>query len=369
MRGIELRNLRQAASEYGISIGIWSVASLLICWHYRVFDGQVGIRSTWGDALLSAESRAFSFALLTPVILHIVRRYSSTTRSLFRYLTAGVAGLGLFMSISSVIQMAIMNSWKGWSQSTFAEEIAAYVLIGLAAHAYHYFETSRHLEVERCEFQKALAEREIQALRMQIHPHFLFNTLHGISTLIDHDRASAKAMVLKLSSFLRRTLEHSDSDLISLREELQFAREYLDLEKMRLGERLNIAWSIDRETMGALVPQLILQPLVENAVRHGVSQSREGGWIEITSRKREGVLEICISNSIGDRNTPGMGIGLQNTDARLRHLYSDDARFSFVKTGEHTATATIVVPALSFDEGHLSDFDSANARLANVAGD
>jgi sensor histidine kinase YesM len=316
--------------------------------------------------LLLAESQVFPFALLTPLIFQFVRRHNSTMRSVPRHLTVGLVGLALFAFISSLIQWAMFNSWQATS---FAAQFAAYLLIVLAAHAYHYFEKSRRLEVERGEFQRALADRESQALRMQIRPHFLFNTLHGISTLMDSDRASAKTMVLKLSSFLRRTLEHSDSDLISLREELQFAREYLDLEKMRLGKRLNIAWSIDRETMGALVPQLILQPLVENAVRHGVSQSRDGGWIEITSRKHEGVLEIRISNSIGGRNTPGMGIGLQNTDARLRHLYSDDARFSFVKSGENMATATIVIPALTFYEGRLSDFDPANGSLLSVAGD
>ena len=145
----------------------------------------------------------------------------------------------------------------------FADQITMYLAIVVAAHAYQYFEKLRKQEMESVEFQRALAASELQALKMQLHPHFLFNTLHGISTLIDTDQASAKEMVVKLSTLLRGTLEHSSSDLIPLREELKFVREYLDLEAMRLGTRLNVEWSIDSDTGSTLVPQLILQTLVE----------------------------------------------------------------------------------------------------------
>jgi len=123
-------------------------------------------------------------------------------------------------------------------------------------------------------------------------------------------------------------------------------REYLDLEATRLGTRLNVEWSIDADTGPALVPQLILQPLVENAVRHGIACSRDGGWVEITSKKRAGVLELGIRNSMGGKRTPGLGVGLRNTDARLRYLYSDEATFTFAEQGDHTATATLRLPAL-----------------------
>jgi LytS/YehU family sensor histidine kinase len=181
---------------------------------------------------------------------------------------------------------------------------------------------------------------------MQLQPHFLFNTLHGISTLIDTDHSTAKAMVVKLSSLLRGTLEHGSSDLIPLREELKFVREYLDLEKMRLGARLTVEWVIDPSSQHTLVPQLILQPLVENALRHGIACSRDGGWVQIVSHQHDGQLELRVRNSVGGKRTPGMGVGLKNTDARLRYLYSDEAAFSFAEASDHTATATIVLPAL-----------------------
>ena len=148
---------------------------------------------------------------------------------------------------------------------------------------------------------------------MQLHPHFLFNTLHGISTLIDSDGETAKAMIVKLSNLLRTALESSGSDLIPLREELKFIGEYLDLETMRFGSRLRVDWSIDPSTGAMLVPQLILQPLVENAIRHGIASSRENGWVEVASRRRKNAVELQIRNSVGPGKPKGMGLGLHNT--------------------------------------------------------
>jgi hypothetical protein len=138
----------------------------------------------------------------------------------------------------------------------FADQIAIYIAIVVTAHAYQYFERLRKEEMEKHDFQRALAASELQALKVQLHPHVLFNTLHGISTLIDTDRASAKAPVIKL---LRYALEHGSSDLIPLADELKFIGEYLELEKMRLGPRISVAWSIDPKTERTLVPQSILQ--------------------------------------------------------------------------------------------------------------
>lgn len=196
------------------------------------------------------------------------------------------------------------------------------------------------------EFDGVSVPNEFQTLTAQLQPHFVFNALHGISTLVDIDPPRAKAMMLKLSSFLRRTLENSSCDLISLEEELQFTREYLELEKLRLGDRLAVAWSIEPDATWVLVPQLILQPLVENAVKHGVSLLREGGRIEIAARRIEERLELRIRNTIGGICAPGTGIGLRNTVARLNYLYADDAKFSFTESEDRTATARVIVPVL-----------------------
>jgi two-component system LytT family sensor kinase len=123
-----------------------------------------------------------------------------------------------------------------------------------------------------------------------------------------------------------------------------------------------VEWSIDAGTGTALVPQLILQPLVENAVRHGIACSRDGGWVEIRSRKRAGVLELGIRNSIGGKRTPGLGVGLRNTEARLRYLYSDEATFTFAEADDHTATATLQLPALGCDPMGTEMQEGTHAR-------
>jgi two-component system, LytTR family, sensor kinase len=199
-------------------------------------------------------------------------------------------------------------------------------------------------DLERAQLERALASSELQALKSQLHPHFLFNTLHGIATLIDTDRSTAKAMIVKLSNLLRTALRHGNSDLIRLRDELEFIEAYLELEKMRLGPRLEIRWNISPATGDFLVPQLVLQPLVENAIRHGISCARPGGWLEIVSRELDGVLELEVRNSVGGVPKSGMGVGISNTRSRLKYLYSSEATFAFSLVEGSTATATLRLP-------------------------
>jgi two-component system, LytTR family, sensor kinase len=183
-------------------------------------------------------------------------------------------------------------------------------------------------------------------LKMQVHPHFLFNTLHGIATLIDADAKAAKAMIVKLSNLLRTSLDRNSSDLIPLDEELKFAREYLDLEKMRFGTRLKLSWLIASETTQFLVPQMILQPLVENAVRHGVAAVREGGWVEVATTINDGILHIHVRNSTDGKTSNGTGVGLRNVQARLKYLYSEDARLQLIVADDGIVTASLAIPAM-----------------------
>ena len=181
-------------------------------------------------------------------------------------------------------------------------------------------------------------------LKSQLHPHYLFNTLHGIATLIDSDRVKAKASVLRLSKLLRMSLEYGNSDLITFAEELKFVRSYLELEQMRLGDRLQILWDVDPETRDTLVPQLILQPLVENAIVHGISCCREGGWIQIVSRKTGDKVELQIRNSVGGKSHKGLGLGHRNTTARMKHLYANEGTFVFRIDPDGMSVAILTFP-------------------------
>jgi LytS/YehU family sensor histidine kinase len=272
-----------------------------------------------------------------------------------------LAGAIPFVIVFSCIRVLLLPPWDdvlrryvprsgaalvGLVRTGFADQIVIYFAIVVAAHAYEYFERAREEELERSELQQALAASELQALRIQLHPHFLFNTLHGISTLIDSDPKAAKGMIVRLSSLLRAALKHASSDLASLQEEIEFIQAYLDIEKLRLGKRLVVRFTIDPATSQMLVPQLILQPLVENAIVHGVSCNRECGWIEIATQQDDGAFEIQVRNSVGGEGRKGVGLGLQNTAARLKHLYTTGASFSFAIGNDKTATARLVLPAL-----------------------
>jgi len=228
----------------------------------------------------------------------------------------------------------------------FADQVFIYVAIVVAAHAYNYLKRLQREERERYEYQQALAASELQALKMQLHPHFLFNTLHGIATLVDSDAKCAKAMIIKLSNLLRKALDRGSSDLIPLEDELKFVREYLDLEKMRLGNRLRVDWIVAPDTCRLLVPQMILQPLAENAIRHGIAASREGGWLEIATSAEKATLTVKLRNSVGGGRSTGTGVGLRNAEARLKYLYSGDASMRFQILEDRTATVVLCVPVL-----------------------
>ena len=353
-------SIKQICRAYLMSIGVWCGLSLLTGWEYRIFDQELNIHSSLSDMILLAEARGFTLALLTPPIFYVVsRQLAKGARSLW---SIGLYFLGIlpFMFAYAGIHWLILPPWDSRLQryvprgghspidvirDGFADQITMYIAIVVAAHAYEYFERIRKQELERYDFQRALAASELQTLKMQLHPHFLFNTLHGIATLIDSDQKNAKGMILRLSNLLRTALDRDSSDLIPLQEELKFIGEYLDLEKMRFGARLKVDWNVSEETGELLVPQMILQPLVENAIRHGIACSREGGWIEIASSKNNGTFELQVRNSVGGRKSAGTGVGLRNTEARLKHLYSDEAAFSFLIT-EGVARAILSLPAL-----------------------
>lgn len=346
---------------------IWSIVSLLTGWNYLIFDRTAKLQSTLGDMILLAEARGLSLALLTPPIFYIAGHYSAAASKWTRVFLAYLIGAAPFMLIYASIRWLILPPWEptlgrfiarsaasplAFLRGGSADILTNYFAIVFAAHAYGYFERMRGHKLERSQYEQALTASELQSLRMQLQPHFLFNTLHGISTLIDHDGARAKAMILSLSSLLRRALERSGSDLVPLQEELTFINEYLDLEKMRFGARLDVTQSIAPNTLEILVPQMILQPLVENAIRHGVAGSRECGWIKIVSRQSDSGLELIVYNSVGDHPTPqGRGVGLKNTKSRLKHLYSNEATFSFELNSDHRATASISIPALGSSSG------------------
>jgi two-component system, LytTR family, sensor histidine kinase AlgZ len=206
------------------------------------------------------------------------------------------------------------------------------VLIYLLAVALQYVllsvETSREAETREQEARTLAREAELKALKAQINPHFLFNSLNSISALATVDGLRAREMCIKLSDFLRSTLSLGDKTSISFREELALAKAYLDVEQVRFGARLRTEFQADPICNACIVPPLFLQPLVENAVKHGVAGMVEGGTIQVAAACQDGWLRVIVENDFDPDAPPATrhGLGLQNVRGRLRALYENEAR-------------------------------------------
>jgi two-component system, LytTR family, sensor kinase len=359
MRHMEVawRKVSTIARAYLWSVLFWMGLASLAAGEDKVLTWQRGLHTSYWVALLVNGAFLLSPALLTPPLFAIVHRYPITKPIRFGRVAGYVLGSAPYVIACASLRWILLPPWNSLAQRfeqrslhwmvagfyAFAEMIWNYTIVLAAAHAYEYFKRARDQELE---LQQALATSELQALKSQLHPHFLFNTLQGISALIDTEKECAKAMVLKVSNLLRTVLQYASTDVISLDDELRFVDDYLGLEKMRLEDRLEVRWQIDPATRQMLVPQLIMQPLVENAIFHGVACCRGGGWIEISSRRVGEMLEIIIRNSVGGKSQAGTGLGLQNTRARLKHLYEDDAALHFGHGGDGIAVASLLLPAI-----------------------
>lgn len=178
--------------------------------------------------------------------------------------------------------------------------------------------------------QAMARDAELRALRLQLQPHFLFNTLNAISAQIGTGQLQAAQMMLaRLAEFLRATLENEGSHVVSLAQEFAFAEGYLDIEKTRLGRKLLVEWQIGAGVLDCLVPNLLLQPLLENAIRHGIALRPNGGEIEVSTTKHDNKLVIQIENDIASQLAEAnQGIGLKNLEQRLQQLYGDAAKWS-----------------------------------------
>ena len=221
--------------------------------------------------------------------------------------------------------------------------------------AFAHFRRSQERERQAIELEAHLARAKLQALRMQINPHFLFNTLNAISSLVHTSPETADDMITDLSELFRASLESSDEQEVSLARELDLLQRYLAIEQRRFGERLRVEQTIAPESLGAAVPTLILQPIVENAIRHGVESRPDAGTIAILARQADGKLVLSVSDNGGKtapadtavraENKPARsGIGLANTQARLQQLYGAGQSLAAGPGDMGGWTVTITIP-------------------------
>ena len=343
---------------YGLSIAFWMPLAALLAWQQYRIAQEEHLKVSLASLLVLGGVRFFTIALLTPPIFWIAAKAPISAGNVVRRMIYYLAGFIPFVLLFAVIRWTLLppyfpetQQWGhrtfaaliGLTYTTFGDELVFYLAVVIAAHAAVFFQRIQRQELEQMALKEALAQSELHTLQMQIQPHFLFNTLNGISSLVHSDAGRAEQMILRLSSLLRRTLKQDGSDLVTLTDELRLAEDYLDIEGMRLGSRMSVSWDIEAETRDLLVPQFMFQLLIENGVKHGIANCRGQGWIEITSKQSQQGLKLEVKNSVNGEIRQGMGVGHQNIRTRLSLLYGSDARLLFHHR-DKVAVATLVLP-------------------------
>jgi two-component system, LytTR family, sensor kinase len=326
-----------------------------------------------GKILILSLTDWYAWALLAPFLVWIARRYPLDQQRWLRSLFALVLWSVFFALVKVATEVPVQalvrdaNQWGAlkWAsiQELFLIFFAAHFLVHLLiawailaiSLALDYYRKYRERELTTSQLEGRLAQAQLQVLKMQLHPHFLFNTLNAVSALMHQDVELADRMLARLADLLRLTLENAGMQEVPLRQELEFIEPYLEIQKARLGSRLQVRLEIDPETMDAYVPNLVLQPLVENAIQHGIAPRPAGGRIEVRSRLSGELLQLEVAD-----DGPGLpagaldaskGVGLANTRARLQQLYGEAHRLTL---DNRPAGGLAVLLSIPFHEGPVN---------------
>jgi len=282
-------------------------------------------------ALRYAMLDAYTWAFLTPFVLWLGGRFAIQKKNAWYVVPLHlVFAVAIAIAYTQIfVRLLPMIGYKPNPRlatnvmlARFHSDLLTYaVLVGLR-HAADYYRKYKDRELKATQLEARLAQAQLQLLKMQLQPHFLFNTLHAISALVHKDAEGADRMISRLSEFLRLTLDSAGLQEIELKGELESLDKYLEIEQVRFGDRLTVHRSVDAETLDLLVPNLILQPLVENAVRHSIAPRAAGGRIEIRARRQGTALVLEVEDDgSGAPAEIVEGVGLANTRARLEQLY------------------------------------------------
>ncbi|MDT5156950.1 MAG: two-component system, LytTR family, sensor kinase [Acidobacteriota bacterium] len=319
---------REAASTQFIYPYLWAAGTSVVLW----FANRFPIEGTrWRRSLLLHLFFATLFVIAISGSFQII------------YFFLFVNGPGKRYEAWTTLQWIIYNS---------SENYGIYGLLVSLNQVFRYYRRFREGELRASRLQTQLTQAQLEALKMQLHPHFLFNTLHSISALLHRDPEMADRMIARLGDFLRLTLENSGAAEVSLQKELEFLTCYLEIERVRFQDRLTTSLEVEPAALDSPVPNLILQPIVENALRHGVARSTAPGHVEISAKRDGGSLRIRVRD-----NGPGLatitrpedglkeGLGLKNTRARLEQLYGASHRFEISNAPGGGLVVTLIIPA------------------------
>jgi two-component system, LytTR family, sensor kinase len=358
-------------AELLLILGFWTVIAVLTSAN-TLLEPRAAV-TPWQPVIpfaraLVAFANAYMWALLTPPIFRLASRFT-LERSGWPSRLMFIA-LGLVLAICVDLATSFVRSLLFYRATPLTPELEAiarlrrlwfmnefivFVAVLAAGFARNYFLRYRvrqletvNLKAQAAQLQALLADARLAALRTQLNPHFLFNTLHAVSALVERDPRGVRRMIARLSELLRTTLDEADEPEVPLQRELTFIERYLDVMQIRFQGNLHVEWRIDPDVTDALVPNLILQPLVENAVKHGVGKILGVGRIELAAQRFGGRVLLSVRD-----NGPGLpsvsgpsseGVGLRNTRMRLLQLYGTDQSLTLQAAEGGGLTAEVTLP-------------------------
>ncbi len=360
-------SLRSRALKIAQAAGLWTGVGLFFTSASYLWSvSSHGGKAFWTEALRNTMPMAYVWAILTPLIFWTDRRIGERYRRLRHRILAHVPACVFWTSIEQ-IAMIFVNAWMaghprltwqmlgGLLNGGFHWSVPFYWLIAGTSIASDYYTEARRRELKQAQLEQLLAEARMQALRAQLNPHFVFNALNAISAFVERDPRRARAMIEHLGDFLRISLGGPESHSTTLQQELDVLEHYLSIQRARFEDRLKVSMDIEPAALRAQVPTLILQPLVENAIGHGVAPRASAGSVFISAHRRNGSLELMVRD-----DGPGLphgwdllragGIGLSNTRQRLEHLYPERHEFAVWNAVGGGVVAGIVIPFQEGDE-------------------
>jgi len=298
---------------------------------------------------------------LAPLVLWFARRYPIQTSNWQRSIALHV-GVSVALSTVQVLVEAVFGWLRAHHESSFqaglshyfVQHVQLYILtywaLVAAAQFYRLYDESRHRQLRAARLETQLSAARLESLRNQLRPHFLFNTLHAAVGLVHEDPDGTEDILLRLSELLRASLVDFHTNEVPLRREMEFVDCYVGIQKRRFGERLRVEYGIDADALDLAVPSLILQPLVENAIRHGIGSHKESDLIGVTASQDDGYLRLEVRNRSSTlMATPEQllqrGVGLANTNARLRELYGERQSMRLLNIEPRGVCVSVAFPA------------------------
>jgi sensor histidine kinase YesM len=322
-----------------IGFVLWTVLAFLSAAGAHVYTASMGAPISWAQLLAWNITISSIWSLLTPIVYELARRYSFDRASWRLSLAIHIVASVILTSVGA-LALVLLNPVITWTKEpsvpflahvlsrTFMD-IQRYWYVVLITQAIAYYGKYQERQLVSSQLEAQLARAQLEVLKIQLEPHFLFNTLNSIAALARHDGEAAEHMTLQLADLLRMSLDGVGVHEVPLHQELTFLQKYIDIQQVRFHDRLSVETEIDPPTLDTLVPNFILQPLVENAIRHGIGPRRTPGWIRISTwRDHDDVWMEIRDNGVGLTRGRGLmpqeGVGLRNTRGRLQQLYNED---------------------------------------------